>query len=68
LLLLEAYEKEYNNNYILNYNKKNNGIRTPKVYKYHPDDLENHIEEFDCPKEALNKHNHLSMSALKTCG
>ena len=65
LLLLEAYEKEYNNNYILNYNKKNNGIRTPKVYKYHPDDLENHIEEFDCPKEALNKHNYLSMSALK---
>ena len=65
LLLLEEYEKEYNNNYILNYNKKNNGIRTPKVYKYHPDDLENYIEEFDCPKEALNKYNNLSMSALK---
>ena len=65
LLLLEEYEKKYNNNYILNYNKKNNGIRTPKVYKYHPDDLENYIEEFDCPKEALNKYNNLSMSALK---
>ena len=65
LLLLDEYEKKYNNNYILNYNKKNNGIRTPKVYKYHPDDLENYIEEFDCPKEALNKHNNLSMSALK---
>ena len=65
LELLEKYEKEYNNNYTLNYNKKNNGIRTPKVYKYDPNDLENYLEEFDCPKEALNKYNYLSNSALK---
>jgi len=63
--LLQEYEKNYNNNYVLNYNKRQNGLRTPKVYKYDPKNLETPIEEFDCPKEALNKYNFLSMSALK---
>ena len=65
LLILEEYEKNYNNNYVLNYNKRQNGLRTPKVYKYDPTNLATPIEEFDCPKEALNKYNSLSMSALK---
>jgi hypothetical protein len=41
-------------------------LRTPKVYKYDPNDLENHLEEFDCPKEALNKYNYLSNECIKT--
>jgi len=63
--ILEEYEKKYKNNFILNYNKRQNGLRTPKVYKYDPRNLEIPLEEFDCPKETLNKYNHLSMSALK---
>jgi len=65
LLLLEEYESLNVNTYGLNYNKRKNGKRIPKVYKYDPKNLKVSLEEFDCPKEVINKYNYISLSALK---
>jgi len=45
--------------------KRNNGINTPKIYQYNPDDLNNHIKIYDSPSELERSNCQISLAALK---
>ena len=58
----DTKEVEKEPNYI---KKRNNGIKTPKIYQYNPDDLKNHIKIYDSPSELERNNCQISLAALK---
>ena len=59
---VDTEEVEKEPNYI---KKRNNGINTPKIYQYNPDDLKNHIKIYDSPSELERSNCQISLAALK---
>jgi prophage antirepressor-like protein len=58
----DTKEVEKEPNYI---KKRNNGIKTPKIYQYNPDELKNHIKIYDSPSELERSNCQISLAALK---